>query len=88
MNSLLRVTSYVSLAYLICLLAAGLAGLAPDHPAVFGLAVLLALYADALESGLRLPRLVWQSPLLFKNAGLFLKFGDRRWRLLLVVVRR
>jgi hypothetical protein len=87
MNNFLRTLSYVSLAYLVCLLAAGLAGLDPRHPGVFVLAVLLALYADALDAGLRLPRLVWQSPAMFRNAGLFLKWGDRRWRLVRVTVR-
>lgn len=27
-------------------------------------------------------RLIWQSPRLFRNAGLFIKFGNRRFRLL------
>ena len=46
--------------------------------------VLVGLYSAGLEDGLRLPRLVWQSPSLYRNAGLFLKCGDRRWRLLRV----
>lgn len=43
---------------------------------------LLGLYSAALADGMRLPKLVWQSPALFRNSGVFLKCGDRRWRLL------
>lgn len=81
MNNMLRVTSYVALAYALCLLAAGLAGLDQTHPAVFTLAVFLALYADALDAGMRLPRLRWQSPRCSRNPGLFFQWGDHRWRL-------
>ena len=48
------------------------------------LGLLVGLYSASLEHGMRLPRLVWQSPALSRNAGLFLKWGDRRWRLLRV----
>jgi hypothetical protein len=49
--------------------------------------LLVGLYSAALDAGVTLPRLVWQSPALFRNAGLFLKWGDRRWRLLRVPLK-
>lgn len=55
------------------------------HPGLVLLVIFLGLYGAALDDGVRfVPRLVWQSPALFRNAGLFLKCGDRRWRLLRV----
>lgn len=51
------------------------------------LGVLIGAYDGALDDGWPLPRLVWQTPSMYRNAGLFLKIGDQRWRLFSVSSR-
>jgi hypothetical protein len=68
------------------LMAASIVGLNFDQtwPMVFGFGLLVGAYSHALDDGIPLPRLIWQSPRLYRNAGLFLKMGDRRWWLVSV----
>jgi hypothetical protein len=87
MNNLLRAMISVCIICWVCAIAAALSGIEPDRPVVWLVAGLIALYSLSLDAGLRLPRLIWQSPQLFGNAGLFLKFGDRRWRLVRIIVK-
>lgn len=82
MKNLVAFIHFVCVIYLVVLLADVLTGAALSLEACLLMACGVALYLSALEAGLRLPRLVWQSPRLFRNSGLFLKCGDRRWRLL------
>ena len=87
MKNLFEFFHYVCALYLVTLLAAVLTGAHTSLAGCLLMAGAVALYCVLLDAGVRLPRLVWQSPKLFRNSGLFLKCGDRRWRLVRVQVR-
>lgn len=87
MNRGHRFAIHVGVCLAVVMVAAVLTGAKAFSAGTLGLGLLVGLYSAALEDGVRLPRLVWQSPAMFRNAGLFLKCGDRRWRLLRVPLK-